>query len=128
MKIVNIIGFLKNKLSFVMAVLVFIFLASSLLGVLRSMNLSNKLVESQTTKLEIARNEYEELNQKLEVVQSSEYLEKELREKLGLARPGEIIVILPEIEKVKKMSPNLPVKRKNPARPNYQKWIDLFLK
>jgi len=63
--------------------------------------------------------------EQLEYVKSAEFLEKEAREKLGLAREGEVVVILPEnVEEL--ISANQPQISENQEEPNWKKWLKLF--
>lgn len=78
-------------------------------------------------KAEEARRENEELIGELKHVQSDEFVEQESRDKLGLGREGEMIVVLPqgllekEAEKVKK-------DKEEPEKvPNWQQWKEVFL-
>lgn len=64
------------------------------------------------------KKEGEELERKLELRQSPEFLEREAREKLSMVRSGETIVILPPLPS-SEASPTQPL-------PNWQKWWQLF--
>lgn len=59
------------------------------------------------------------LKQKLNFMQDPEYIEQEARDKLNMRKPGEAIVVLPEITSV----PNPTI---TPVIPNWQKWRDLY--
>ena len=59
-----------------------------------------------------------ELKGKLEFVQSPEFIEKEAREKLGLAKPGETIVIIPPQEATQSDVAEV--------LPNWKRWWKLF--
>lgn len=63
--------------------------------------------------------ENQELKKRLAEVQSPEFIEKEAREKLGLGKPGEEIVVLPEVPIVPAM----------PAMPesNWRKWWKVYV-
>ncbi len=74
-------------------------------------------------KAELAREKAknEELKQKLSEVQSPQFIEKEAREKLGMARVGETVVLLD-----KSQAANLNDQTKTENIPNWQKWRKLF--
>ncbi len=79
-----------------------------------------KLAEKKVEELE---KETEELRHKREYYKSKDFIEEQARNKLNMAKPGEIIVILPpNIEEVlgqgKEFSP--------PQLPNWKKWWQLF--
>lgn len=78
-----------------------------------------KEAENQVAKL---RFKNDELKKQLSQVQSPAYLEKMAREKLGLAREGEVVVILPPNSQQGVGSE--PVPEQN--IPNWQKWWNLF--
>ena len=83
-----------------------------------------EIIQSQL-KLEKARVENEALKQELGHVQSEAFIEKEAREKLGMAKPGETVLFLPqEIEGIA----NFVSFGKNEEKelPNWQKWWKLF--
>ena len=61
----------------------------------------------------------DELKKRLAEVQSPKYLEKIAREKLGLAKKGEVVVILPPYQ-----PPSPPAGGEN--LPNWKKWLRLF--
>ena len=63
--------------------------------------------------------ENKQLKARLAQVQSPEFIEKEAREKLGLGKPGEEIVVLPEVSAM----PVVPVIEE----PNWRKWWKLYI-
>jgi cell division protein FtsB len=67
-----------------------------------------------------------ELQKKLEEVKSQDYIEKQLRDKLGLAKEGETVIVLPDEETLKKIAPK-PVEEQDVLPdPTWKKWIQLF--
>jgi len=75
-------------------------------------------LESSITLLEESNRE---LSSKIIYYQSASYREKIARERMGLMKPGEeVIVILPE-EK-----PKVVEKDEDDSLPNYQKWWNFF--
>jgi len=62
----------------------------------------------------------QELRKTLEAVQGQEFIEKEAREKLGMGKEGEVVVILP---KLKIKNEKLKIKEEVP---NWRKWYNLF--
>lgn len=118
-KLVNIIGPLVG-------LVVFGLLFSSLVKSLTRLKYGDSLVKKNEAKLQKIQKENKELLDKLETVQSSEYLEKQFRNKLGLVREGEIVVVLPEPEILKGLSPQIQDPESFKPKPNFQKWIDVF--
>ena len=69
-------------------------------------NLEQEKTENQTLKKDLSR------------VETKEFVEEEARNKLFLAKPDEKIVIVPIASKS--------AEKKEPPKPNWQKWLDLF--
>lgn len=118
-KLVNIIGLLGS-------LVLFMVLLSSLIKSIRRVNEGQKLINKSEAKFFKIRQENEKLAEQLKIIQSDEYVEKQLRNKLGLVKEGEIVVVLPEAEVVKKLSPIIPEEEEAKPKPNWQKWLELF--
>ena len=86
----------------------------------------NSRIEEEKERIEVLEQEREELQEKLEFVQSEEYIEKQLRDNLGLAKEGEIVVILPAEEIVKKFAPRIDEEEEIPLEANWKMWMKLF--
>ncbi len=82
---------------------------------------TSKKVENAEKQLEELRRENEVLKRELEYKQSAEFAEGEIRNKLGLAREGEAVVILPKKDDEKPEDERQDI-------PNYVKWWDLFFR
>ncbi len=83
-------------------------------------------VERQRAGVEKLKRENEKINRKLVEIQTPEFLEGQIRDKLGLVKEGETVVILPDIETVKKLAPSLEDEEEKLPDPNYVKWMKLF--
>lgn len=102
-----------------------------IVGILLVVNSSKRLLTFRTTsqkiqdaekRLEHLREENARLQEQREYTQSEEFREREIRDKLGLAKEGEAVVILPkENDENSKLET-----RSSKQRPNYQKWWNLF--
>ncbi len=86
----------------------------------------NKEVASRENQLERLKKEEEELKKKYEEITSSEYMEKQLRNQLNLAKENEIVLVLPSDEVLQKLVPPDEEEVTFDTRPNYRKWIDVF--
>lgn len=114
---------MKNKLLLLALVILGLCLIVSLSRDI--INLIQKEKEIKKSQLEVEELEVknEELEKQLEYVKSAEFIEKEAREKLGLAREGETIAILPEnIEELV----GAEKKEKEEELPNWKRWLKLF--
>ena len=87
---------------------------------------SNQEVSKAQKKVEDLKNEEVRLQENLDRVKSNEYIEKELRDKLGLAKEGEIVLVLPDEETLKKYAPDLDEEEEILPDPNWKKWLKLF--
>lgn len=68
-----------------------------------------------------------ELKSELSEASSAFYSEKQARDKLGLAKEGEIVLVLPEGNKLESLSPLSDfVEKEEEWIPNWRKWLDLF--
>jgi cell division protein FtsB len=86
----------------------------------------NDEVKSRENQLARLKNEEEELKEKYKEITSSEYMEKQLRNNLNLAKDNEIILVLPEDEILKKLVPPDTQETSYDMRPNWKKWLDVF--
>jgi cell division protein FtsB len=105
---------------------VFLLLASSLVKSVTRIRQGDEIIKKTKMKLEKIDEENKKLEEQVQIVSSSEYLETQFRNKLGLVKEGEIVIVLPEPEIVKKLAPKLPEEEKIPLKPNYQMWLELF--
>ncbi len=110
----------------ILIIIVIILLSLSLLGsITRILSANQKLTEANN-KILAAQKEQEDLKKKVAEAKSQEFIEKEARNKLGLAKSGEIVVILPDAQTLKLLAPT-PEKEENfLPDPNWKKWAKLF--
>jgi hypothetical protein len=67
-----------------------------------------------------------QLEEQIAVAEGSNFIEKQIRNKLGLVKPGEAIVVLPDAEILKKMAPQIIAEEDVLPDPNWKKWEKLF--
>lgn len=109
------------------------------LGLLLLLGLGTSLVRSyqkaartkeailkEKDKVEELKNENAKLEEDLVRVKSAEYIEKQLRDKLGLAKEGEIVLVLPDAETLKKLAPKIEEEEEALPDPPWRKWLELF--
>lgn len=109
-------------------VLVCVFLVISFVNnVSQSIQMRNVLEEAQLS-LEEVKNTQETLKQDLAIVESDFYSEKEARNKLGLVKENEIVLVLPSEDLLRKLSNRKQTKQdyKFPDE-NWKKWLQLFM-
>lgn len=86
----------------------------------------NRLIEEREEKIMKLKRENEEFEAKLKEQSSQEFIEKQLRDKLGLAKEGEIVVILPPEDVVRSFAPKFEKDVETLPDSNWKKWAHLF--
>lgn len=116
--------YMKRNLILIAAVLVSILLAiNSVRRIMSFRTTAQSVVEAQH-QLNDLKQENEALKRELEYKKSDKFAEEEIRNKLGLAKTGETIVVLPKND-----SSQLTVNsQQSTDLPNWQKWWNLFFK
>jgi cell division protein FtsB len=122
---------MKDKLIRLIRILIIIIsflLVVSLIGnISRTRHMQQTLAEAEKS-LEELRSKQATLQQDLSVIESDFYLEKEARNKLGLVKENEIVIVLPNEEILRQLA-----HRKENSdeyeelRPNWKKWVELFI-
>lgn len=59
--------------------------------------------------------------------QSQGFIEKQIRDKLGLVKTGEAIVVLPDEDTLRKLAPSLQIESDTLPDPTWKKWLKLFI-
>lgn len=118
-KIVNIMGLVGS-------LAVFMILASSLIKSLNRIKMGDAVIQKTKVKIESAEAENQKLADQLKVTQSQEFMEKQLRDKMGLAKEGEIVLVLPEADIVRKLAPQISEEEEAKPKSNLEKWMELF--
>jgi len=125
----EITDFFKKKLSdYSKYLLIFgvVIVAISLVrNIIRTINIRNRIKEEEK-KVEVLQKEKDELEKKVVEAESDAYIEKQLRDKLGLAKEGEIVLVLPEDEILRKIAPIINEEEDILPDPNWKKWFKLF--
>ncbi|KKS77867.1 MAG: Cell division protein FtsL [Candidatus Woesebacteria bacterium GW2011_GWB1_43_14] len=87
----------------------------------------NRAIDDAYSALEELDKKNRDLADQIKFVRSEDYIEKQARDKLGLAKEGEIVVVLPDSETLRKLSPRIERELENeiPLQ-NWQKWLKLF--
>jgi len=79
----------------------------------------DKLLEKEEGKRVFLEEKKHQLEEKKEYAQTSDFIKKEAREKLGLGQPGQVRIILPSL----KITPTPTLFRSLPC---WQRWYQLF--
>ncbi len=114
-----------RKIIAILAVLVILLIAYNLVSQILGAFKSSDRLSAMADKVYSLEAQNKELKKKLEEIKSPQFIEQQARDKLGLSKKGETIVIIPE-QKLKEV---LGVSQSAQIRfPNWQGWLKLFFK
>ena len=116
----------KTLLGLATWVLVLLLLISTIKNIGRVRNIEGAVQREKDT-VEKMKEENARLEAQIAQTQGSAFIEKQIRDKLGLAKTGEAIVVLPDAEILKKLAPQTPVEENTLPDPNWKKWLKLFI-
>src|SRR3989344_3039256 len=97
-------GSLKKIVNLVLIGLTVLLVVSFTKNFLRIRKATQRISEKEKD-IENTRQENNKAAQKLSQMQNPYYMEKQLRDELGLAKEGEIVVVLPDEDVLKKIAP-----------------------
>lgn len=117
---------LKTYYAYLIILVVVLFVFSVVRNIFRAAGAKNEIKVAQE-RVEKLKKENEEIQKRLSEVQDQVYIEIQLRDKLGLAKEGEIIVVLPDKETLKKLAPVISEEEDTLPDPTWRKWLKLFL-
>lgn len=110
---------------YALILLIFLFGISLFRNVLKVNEARNRL-EREKGKVRELEEQGKVLEEQLTVMQGNEFLESQLRDKLGLAKEGESVVVLPDSETLKRLVPSIPDEKDYLPDPPYVKWMKIF--
>ncbi len=115
-----------KAVSHYLLILILIALALSLVRNILQIRSVNEKISQAEEGVEELKQEGKQLEAEIESLGSDEYIEKQLREKLGLAKEGEIVLVLPDEDTLRKLAPKRVVEEDVLPEPNWRKWVRLF--
>ena len=114
---------IKNIIFIIIVFLVLVSAARSI----SSLTSSRSRVQIAEERRAAIGKEQEKLKDELSVVQSDFFQEKLARDKLGLAREGEVVIVLPDEALLRRLSPRVVEEEKRELpEPNWKRWASLF--
>jgi len=117
---------LKSKLiSYLILGILLILTVTLAKNVIRTNQIRDQ-IDNEKKKIAKIQEENNKIASEIAKTQSSDFIEKEMRDKLGLGRTGEAMVVLPDVEMLKKLAPEITVEVDNLPDPNWKKWLHLF--
>ena len=118
---------LSRKIYLYLFLLVLFFLSLSFIRTISNIKRVEQKIADKEQEVQKKKEAESELQKKLEFAKSSEFMEKQLRDKLGLVKEGEIVVVLPPPEVLRQFAPKYEDEKEIPPEPNWRKWLKLFL-
>lgn len=118
---------MKHKIVIIIAALILIFIVYNfMVRIFTAFKAGDRLTEA-ANRLHTLEIQNKDLKAQLKEVTSPDYIEKQARDKLGLAKEGEVVVVIPE-ERIKQV---LGLGKESPEEEklaNWLGWVRLFLK
>lgn len=122
-RLVGVLG----RMGFVLVLLAFAAMGGSIYRTsMRIKNVQN-IIEKEEEEVLKLEEEKKELERRIQKVKDVDYIERQLRDKLGLAKGGEVVLIMPSDEVLRSLSPKLDEEEDVLPLPNWRKWLNLFL-
>ncbi len=103
-----------------------IFLAISLVRNISRVTLANSRIAKARENLASLEKENSNLQAQLKIADSAQFQEKEARDKLGLAKEGEIVMVLPPDDVLRSLAPKRAREDPKLPDPNWKQWLKLF--
>ena len=116
---------LRSYANYLLILVSLLLLTSLVRNILRGRQAS-EAIRTAEVRVEKLDQENQDFNEKIEFLRSDEYKESQFRDKLGLAKEGEIVVVLPDDEILRKLAPKRVEEEQTLPDPNWKKWIRLF--
>ena len=109
------------------ALIVGILLSISLVRNILIISSANKKIQNLKNEISDIQIKNNSLKLQLQKVSKEEYLEQQARDKLGLVKEGETVVVLPDQEILRQFSPKIPEEEVTLPDPTWKKWMKLFI-
>ena len=84
-------------------------------------------IAAEEAKVAKMQKENAELQERVILTQGQDYIEREIRNKLGLVKNGEVVVVLPDPEVLKQLAPTKAMDQDILPDPNWKRWVYLFI-
>lgn len=115
----------RTVLKYAAWVLIVFLLISTVKNVNKAIGV-RKQVQNERTRVAKMEEENKKLQSQIALAQGQDYIDRQIRNKLGLSKEGETVVILPEESVVISLAPPEGVDTETLPDPNWKKWKNLF--
>ena len=104
-----------------------VILLISLIGNVKSGRDINAQIQAEKANLAKLQAQNSQIETQIAETQSQDFIEAQIRNKLGLVKNGEAIVVLPDDDTLRKLAPPPPSTQGSLPDPNWEKWLKLFI-
>lgn len=109
-----------------------IWLLIIMLGISLLRNIGNRgkiksQIASEQAKVAKMKEDNARLQAEIAQTQGGDFIEKQIRDKLGLVKEGESIIVLPDEATLRQLAPELQTQADNLPDPTWKKWFKLFI-
>jgi cell division protein FtsB len=116
-----------THISYYFLAILSLILIVSLIRNIQSLRVANQRIDKARSELKNLQNEQDSLNKQAKSVDSSYFTEKEARDKLGYAKDGEVVIVLPSQDILRRLAPVAPQEEyQSPPEPHWKQWLKLF--
>ena len=84
------------------------------------------IVKKEQERLVLVEQRHQELTERLKTVQTPAFVEKEARERLGMAREGDTVIIMDNMGSEKEEQGGVSISRYREPVPNWKRWWQVF--
>lgn len=118
---------MKNKVANWTIIIIGLILIVSLSRSIIELSRKGGVIDEAQERVDKAEAENANLREKFREVKRPEYIEKVAREKLGLGKDGEVVVVLPKGEKTQNVEYSIENRERDEQKAVWRQWVDLFL-
>lgn len=119
------VGNFKTILKYSTWILIVILLVSTVKNISKAVGV-RKQVQNERERVKKMEDDNIKLQTQIAQAQGQDYIDKQIRDKLGLTKEGETVVILPDENVVISLAPPATVDTETLPDPNWKKWQKLF--
>lgn len=116
----------RKFLGYAACILIVILLVSTIKNIERVISI-RKQVNTEKMKVDKMQADNAKLQAQIAEAQSQNFIDKQIRNKLGLTKVGEVMVVLPDESVVRSLAPQESTDEEALPDPNWVKWKKLFL-
>lgn len=116
----------RGKVRILLVIFIIMLGASFVRNISRIVSIERRVKEKEE-RVERLKEKKKKLKKRLEEVTSDSYIEKQLRDSLGLVKKGEIVIVLPDKEVLRSLAPEIEEEEDVLPDPNWKKWLNLFM-